>query len=57
MHPRTPPGGNMTQYVADKWEGALSRGGLYFSEQDARYYFRQFVLAVRYCHSHGVAHR
>jgi serine/threonine-protein kinase SRK2 len=43
--------------VADKWENALSRGGLYFSEDEALYYFRQFVHAVSYCHANNVAHR
>ena len=43
--------------VADRWESALSRGGLHLEEDEARYFFRQFVSAVGYCHANNVAHR
>jgi len=42
--------------VADKWQHA-QQTGLFLSEDEARYYFRQFVTAVAYCHAHNVAHR
>ncbi len=43
-------------YVSDKWQHA-QRTGLYLSEDEARFYFRQFITAVAYCHGHSVAHR
>jgi serine/threonine-protein kinase SRK2 len=42
--------------VQDKWQHA-QQTGLFLSEDEARYYFRQFVTAVAYCHAHNVAHR
>lgn len=42
--------------MADKWQHA-QQTGLFLSEDEARYYFRQFVTAVAYCHAHNVAHR
>lgn len=49
-------GNSLTGYVADKWQHA-QQTGLFLSEDEARYYFRQFVTAVAYCHAHNVAHR
>lgn len=49
-------GGSLTAYVADKWQKAQALG-LFLSEDEARYFFKQFLSAVKYCHSHMVAHR
>lgn len=49
-------GNSLTGYVADKWQHA-QQFGLFLSEEEARYYFRQFITAVAYCHAHSVAHR
>ncbi|KAI3434633.1 hypothetical protein D9Q98_002700 [Chlorella vulgaris] len=49
-------GGSLTSYVADKWQKAQALG-LFLSEDEARYFFKQFLSAVKYCHSHFVAHR
>lgn len=49
-------GGSLTSYVADKWQKAQALG-LFLSEDEARYFFKQFLSAVKYCHSHLVAHR
>ena len=49
-------GGSLTAYVADKWQKAQALG-LFLSEDEARYFFKQFLSAVKYCHSHLVAHR
>mmetsp|Transcript_11499 Transcript_11499/g.34542 ORF Transcript_11499/g.34542 Transcript_11499/m.34542 type:complete len:421 (+) Transcript_11499:87-1349(+) len=49
-------GNSLTGYVADKWQHA-QQTGLYLSEDEARFYFRQFLTAVAYCHEHSVAHR
>ncbi len=49
-------GGSLTAYVADKWRKAQELG-LFLSEDEARYFFKQFLAAVEYCHSHLVAHR
>lgn len=49
-------GGSLTSYVADKWKIAQAQG-LFLSEDEARYFFKQFLSAVNYCHSHMVAHR
>lgn len=49
-------GGSLTAYVADKWQKAQALG-LFLSEDEARYFFKQFLGAVKYCHSHLVAHR
>ena len=52
----SPAAGCNAGYVADKWQHA-QQTGLFLSEDEARYYFRQFVTAVAYCHAHNVAHR
>lgn len=49
-------GNSLTGYVADKWQHA-QHTGLFLSEEEARFYFRQFINAVAYCHAHNVAHR
>ncbi|KAL6779334.1 SNRK2I [Auxenochlorella protothecoides x Auxenochlorella symbiontica] len=49
-------GGSLTSYVADKWQKAQALG-LFLSEDEARYFFKQFLSAVSYCHAHNVAHR
>lgn len=49
-------GGSLTSYVADKWQKAQALG-LFLSEDEARYFFKQFLSAVKYCHTHCVAHR
>lgn len=49
-------GGSLTGYVAERWQHAQS-GGLFLTEDEARYFMRQFVDAVSYCHGHCVAHR
>lgn len=49
-------GGSLTSYVADKWQKAQAQG-LFLSEDEARFFFKQFLSAVKYCHSHCVAHR
>lgn len=45
-----------TAYVADKWKEAQARG-LFLSEDEARFFFKQFLSAVNYCHQHRVVHR
>lgn len=42
--------------MSDKWRTA-QRTGLFLSEDEARFYFRQFISAVSYCHDNSVAHR
>lgn len=49
-------GGSLTSYVADKWKDAQAKG-LFLSEDEARYFFKQFLSAVNYCHNHRVVHR
>lgn len=48
--------GSLTSYVAERWQHAQT-SGLFLSEDEARYFFRQFIGAVEYCHGHCVAHR
>ncbi|KAF5839520.1 kinase-like domain-containing protein [Dunaliella salina] len=50
-------GGNLTEYVTDKWESTPSRNGLFLAEDEARYFFKQFLSAVEYLHANHVAHR
>jgi len=47
----------LTESVAGRWESALERGGLHLTEPEARYFFRQFIGALEYCHLNKVAHR
>ncbi|BDA44043.1 Serine/threonine-protein kinase SAPK3 [Coccomyxa sp. Obi] len=49
-------GGALTAHVAERW-GAAKPGGLILSEDEARYFFRQFIEAVDYCHRNKIAHR
>ena len=39
-------GGSLTSYVADKWQKAQA-AGLFLSEDEARYFFTQFLHAVK----------
>ncbi|KAK9806506.1 hypothetical protein WJX73_005212 [Symbiochloris irregularis] len=48
--------GSLTGFVAERWQGA-QQSGLFLQEDEARYFFRQFITAVEYCHKHNVAHR
>lgn len=43
-------------YVAENWKRE-QQTGLYLGEDEARYFFRQFITAVAFCHAHSVAHR
>ncbi len=49
-------GGNLTSYVSDQYKHA-ERHGLFLTEKDARYFFRQFITTVAFCHRHHIAHR
>ncbi|PNH05264.1 Serine/threonine-protein kinase SRK2E [Tetrabaena socialis] len=51
------PGGNMVSYVTKRRETKGERGGLCIDEDEARYFFKQLVSAVEYCHRNNVAHR
>ncbi|CAK0779486.1 hypothetical protein CVIRNUC_004786 [Coccomyxa viridis] len=48
--------GSLTSYVANRWQVA-QHTGLFLSEDEARFFMRQFIPAVDYCHKHNVAHR
>eukprot|EP00884_Botryococcus_braunii_P018775 jgi/Botrbrau1/5581/Bobra.97_2s0012.1 len=50
------PNGSLTDYVADRWE-AGKKSGLFLTEGEARYFFRQFVNAVEFLHTHNIVHR
>lgn len=49
-------GGNLTSYIVNQYSHAASTG-LFLSEDEARYFYKQFIPAVAYCHQHYVAHR
>ena len=49
-------GGSLTAYVADRWKEAQAKG-LFLTEDEARYFFKQFLSAVNYCHMHSIVHR
>ena len=54
-------GGNMADYILKtillKFGSFDSRDGLVMEEDEARYFFKQIVSAVQYCHENRVAHR
>ncbi|KAF5841225.1 kinase-like domain-containing protein [Dunaliella salina] len=50
------PGGSMTQYITDKFRDC-GGVGLLMPEDEARFFFKQMVNAVDYCHRHQVVHR
>ncbi|GAX84005.1 hypothetical protein CEUSTIGMA_g11430.t1 [Chlamydomonas eustigma] len=50
-------GGNLTAYVTDRWDTSEERNGLFLTEDEARYFFRQYISAVEYLHKNHVAHR
>mmetsp|Transcript_4620 Transcript_4620/g.7936 ORF Transcript_4620/g.7936 Transcript_4620/m.7936 type:complete len:437 (+) Transcript_4620:190-1500(+) len=50
-------GGNLTAYVMNKFESTGLRNGMYMSESEAQYFFKQFLSAVEYLHTNHVAHR
>ena len=50
-------GGNLTTYVTDRWDTTDERDGLFLTEDEARYFFRQYTDAVDYLHRNKVAHR
>lgn len=50
------PGGSLTSYITQKFREC--RGvGLLLPEDEARYFFKQLIMAVDYCHRHHVVHR
>lgn len=49
-------GGSLTSYVSERFNNSHSTG-LFLSEDEARFFFRQFISAVSYCHKNNVAHR
>eukprot|EP00210_Caulerpa_lentillifera_P007428 g7099.t1 len=51
------PGGTLTKFVSDRWETAHERNGLFLTEEEARFIFKQFLSALEYIHYHKVAHR
>lgn len=50
-------GGNLTHYVMEKFDSTGIRGGMYMTEPEAQYFFKQFLSAVEYLHQNHVAHR
>lgn len=50
-------GGNMVSYVTKHRETRYERNGLVLSEDECRYFFRQLIWAVEFCHKNHVAHR
>lgn len=55
------PGGSLTTYVSKRYETNEDNFGrakdLYLDEDEALYFFRQFISAVEFCHRHKVMHR
>ncbi|KAL6764410.1 kinase-like domain-containing protein [Haematococcus lacustris] len=49
------PGGTLADYLTREWTPCRPRKGL--SEDEARYFFKQFLEAVDYLHMNHVAHR
>eukprot|EP00195_Chlamydomonas_chlamydogama_P017435 CAMPEP_0202915134 /NCGR_PEP_ID=MMETSP1392-20130828/64899_1 /ASSEMBLY_ACC=CAM_ASM_000868 /TAXON_ID=225041 /ORGANISM="Chlamydomonas chlamydogama, Strain SAG 11-48b" /LENGTH=443 /DNA_ID=CAMNT_0049607039 /DNA_START=317 /DNA_END=1648 /DNA_ORIENTATION=- len=50
------PGGSLTSYITQKFRECQGVG-LLVPEDEARYFFKQIVNAVDYCHKHHVVHR
>mmetsp|Transcript_9712 Transcript_9712/g.18147 ORF Transcript_9712/g.18147 Transcript_9712/m.18147 type:complete len:425 (-) Transcript_9712:282-1556(-) len=51
------PGGNMVNFVTKRRDTKNERAGLCIDEDEARFFFRQLISAVDYCHRNHVAHR
>jgi serine/threonine protein kinase len=51
------PGGNLADLVGERWETALTRGGLHLSESETLFCMGQVIEAVAACHRRNVAHR
>ena len=49
-------GGSLTSRIADRFPQSQP-GSLIMGEDEARFYFTQYVDAVDYCHKHDIAHR
>lgn len=50
-------GGSLVDYVSDRCTGRAARGGLFVTEDDTAFIFRQIVNAVDFCHRNCVVHR
>ena len=54
-------GGSLTGFITSRFtNNENSTGqplGLYITEDEARFFFKQFIGAVEYCHKHNVMHR
>mmetsp|Transcript_10826 Transcript_10826/g.27788 ORF Transcript_10826/g.27788 Transcript_10826/m.27788 type:complete len:469 (+) Transcript_10826:407-1813(+) len=48
-------GQSLTKYVTDAFP--KSGSGLFLKETEARYFFKQIISALEYCHNNNVAHR
>ena len=48
-------GGSLTQYVTDRFP--RTGQGLFLTEEETRYFFKQIISAIEYCHDRNVAHR
>jgi serine/threonine-protein kinase SRK2 len=53
--------GCLTDYLSDRNENNEDSSGrtrwLYLSEDEALYFFRQFISAVEFCHKNKIVHR
>ncbi len=47
----------MVAYVTKKRDTRHQRNGLCLDEDEARFFFKQLIWAVGFCHKHHVAHR
>jgi hypothetical protein len=47
----------MVAYVTKKRDTRHTRNGLCLDEDEARFFFKQLIYAVQFCHKHHVAHR
>ena len=51
-------GGPLTRYICKRMKGPQRlRKALFLTENEALYFFKQFIYAVEFCHSHNFAHR